>query len=241
MIHPSAQVAQGAKIANDAQIGPFCKIANGVTLASGVILEPHVTLEAGVHLGQHTHLYPFAHLGNGHNHIMIHEGCTIREFTKIGTHVEDHDPIIIHPHCYIMAYATIRSGVQIQEHCTITNNVHLSRHCICQSRVIVAAKVSIAEHCTIGTGSMIGGVSTVTHNIPPYCLVEGSPHAMIRGLNLVGMRRYCKDRHSINQVKKAFMRLKRVDFSRSEARKMLSTAEDTHARQLIAFVATHQL
>lgn len=241
MIHPTAQIAQGAKIADGVQIGPFCQVADGVTLESAVILEAHVTLEAGVHLGKHTHLYPFVHLGNSHNSVMIHEGCTIREFTEIGTHVEDRDPIIIHPHCYIMAYVTMRSGVQVHEYCIITNNVYLGENCTCQSRVIVAAKAHIAKKCTLGAGSMIGGVSAVTHDIPPYCLVEGAPCATIRGLNLVGMRRNFEDRHSISRVKKAFISLKKSDFSRSLAQKMLFTVEDMHARQFVAFVAAHRI
>lgn len=241
MIHPTAQIAQGAKIADGVQIGPFCQVADGVTLESAVILEAHVTLEAGVHLEKHTHLYPFVHLGNSHNSVMIHEGCTIREFTEIGTHVEDRDPIIIHPHCYIMAYVTMRSGVQIHEYCIITNNVYLGENCTCQSRVIVAAKAHIAKNCTLGAGSMIGGVSAVTHDIPPYCLVEGSPRATIRGLNLIGMRRNFEDRRSISHVKRAFMQLKKSHVPSLEAKQMLPTAEDAYAKQFLAFVATHKV
>jgi len=241
MIHPSAEISRGAKIAESVQIGPYCRIADNVTLESGVILEPHVTLGSGVYLNRGTHVHAFAHLGNGRNSVMVHEGCTIREFSQIGSHAEDRTPIVIHPHCYIMAYVMIRSGVEIHEHCTITNSVYLGENCTCQSRVIVAAKAHIAKNCTLGTGSMIGGVSSVIHDIPPYCLVEGSPRATIRGLNLIGMRRNFEDRRSISHIKRAFMQLKKSHVPSLEAKQMLPAAEDAYAKQFLAFVATHKV
>jgi len=239
MIHPTAQIAKGATIATNVQIGPFCHISEGVTLKSGVILEPHVILKSAVTVGKNSHLYAFAQVGNGKTTVSIGNDCTIREFSTIGILPDDDEPITISSNCYIMGYVEIRSGVEIQTGCIITNNVLLDRHSKCQEGVIVAAKASVAENCTIGRGVMVGGVSAVQGDIPPYCLVEGHPHAYIRGLNLIGMRRNFENRESITQVKKAFMRLKKKSFSSLEASRMLPATKDIHAKRFIAFIATH--
>jgi len=241
MIHPSAQIAQGAKIADNVQIGPFCHVSRDVTLQSGVILEPHVTLENGVTIGAHSHLYAFVHIGNGKATVTIEKACTIREFTKIGTLSTDNQPIVISADCYIMGYVEIRSGTKIQKGCIITNSVLLDRNSQCQEGVIIGAKATVAQNCTIGRGVMVGGASAVQGDIPPYCLAEGYPDATIRGLNLIGMRRNFEDRESITQVKKSFMHLKKKDFSPLEASHMLPTVNDTHAKRFITFIATHKV
>jgi|GEM_PF-2941238 UDP-N-acetylglucosamine acyltransferase len=241
MIHPTAQIAGGAQIAADVQIGAYCKVSKDVKLASAVILEPHVTVEGPVTIGAKSHLYSFVHIGNGENPILIGASCHIREFTHIATDDRETGSVTIEDACYIMAYADIHTDVTIEEACIITNNVIVSRGSHCQSNVIIGAKASIAENCTIGTGTMIGGVSAVKHDIPPYCLVEGYPDATIRGLNLVGMRRGFQDRKSISNVKQVFIQLKKVDFAQEHATVLLPEINDMHAQTFVRFVATHPI
>jgi UDP-N-acetylglucosamine acyltransferase len=241
MIHPTAQIADGAQIAADVQIGAYCKVSKEVTLASAVILEAHVTVEGPVTIGEKSHLFPFSHIGNGTDHISIGRSCHIREFTHIATDESETGSVMIGDACYIMAYADIHTDVGIEEHCIITNNVILGRGSYCQSRVIIGAKATVAENCTIGAGTMIGGVSAVMHDIPPYCLVEGHPDATIRGLNLVGMRRGFQDRKSISSVKQVFMQLKKVGFDQESAAALLAKIEDTHAQTFVRFVAAHSI
>ena len=241
MIHPTAQIAKGAKIAEDVQIGPFCRISKDVILESGVRLEPHVTLNGKVTLGEKVHLHAFVEMGNGTVAITIDEGCTVREFTKIGTRLTDDKTIHISSDCFIMGYVEIRSGVEVGQNCIITNSVLLSKDSRCEEKVIIGAKASLDEQCVIGRGTMIGGASAVQNDIPPYCLAEGYPHAAIRGLNLVGMRRSFKDKKSISEVKKVLMHLRKKGYSSQEAADMLPNAKDTYARYFIAFVATHDI
>ncbi len=241
MIHPTAQIAEGAKIADNVQIGPFCRISKDVVLKSGVILEPHVTLEGNITLEEQTHLYAFVEIGNGTTAVMIEEGCTVREFAKIGTHPDDKQIIHLSSGCYIMGYVEIRSGVEVGSDCIITNSVLLDQYSTCEKKVVIGAKASLAKHCSIGRGAMIGGVSAIHSDIPPYCLAEGYPHAVIRGLNLVGMRRNFGNRESITEVKKVFMRLKKKGFSSLEAVQLLSETRDRHAQQFVSFIATHSV
>jgi len=241
MIHPTAVIEEGAQIAQDVMIGPYCKISKGAILESGVILEAHVTVKALVTLRDNCHLFAFSRIGNGTSHITIGEACHIREFTHIATEEGATESVTIGDRCYIMAYADIRANVIIENDCIITNNVLLSQGSRCQTKVILGAKASVAEYCTIGTGSMIGGVSTVTQNIPPYCLVEGHPDATIRGLNLVGMRRGFEDRKSIRHVKHVFMQLKKVNFNQDKASALLLDIDDPHAHTFVRFVSLHNI
>ena len=241
MIHPTAVIEKGAQIDHGVRIGPYCRVSKGVHLSRGVILESHVVIEAHVTIKKNSHLFSFVHIGNGKSHITIGEFCYIREFAQIATDDADSGSVSIGDHCYIMAYAHIHTDVSIAEACIVTNNVILSQGSRCQTRVIIGAKATVAKKCTIGAGSMIGGVSAVQHDIPPFCLVEGHPRATIRGLNLVGMRRNFKDRKSITAMKHAFVHLKKVHFCTKEASKLLDTLEDAYAKQFVAFISTHTI
>jgi len=241
MIHPTAQIDPKSNIATDVQIGAYCKVEGDVLLENGVILEPHVTIQGKVTIRENTHLYPFSHIGNSKASVTIGRECHIREFAQIGVEDVDTTPITIDDHCYIMAYVDIQSGAKIQENCTLTNHVVLGKGAHCQSKVVIGAKATVADGCTIGTGTMIGGVSAVKHDIPPFCLVEGNPDAHIRGLNLVGMRRGFEDRKSIFAVKQVFRELKKERFSTQYASTLYHQVEDIHAKIFVKFVSTHKI
>jgi UDP-N-acetylglucosamine acyltransferase len=53
---------------------------------------------------------------------------------------------------------------------------------------------------------MIGGGSVLTQDIPPFCLAEGN-RAVLRGLNLNGLRRRFDNREDIDAIKKAYKQI----------------------------------
>ena len=53
---------------------------------------------------------------------------------------------------------------------------------------------------------MIGGASAVAQDIPPFCLAEGNK-AVLRGLNLTGLRRRFDNREDIDAIKHAYREL----------------------------------
>ncbi|MDP6310098.1 MAG: acyl-[acyl-carrier-protein]--UDP-N-acetylglucosamine O-acyltransferase, partial [Prochlorococcaceae cyanobacterium ETNP14_MAG_4] len=48
--------------------------------------------------------------------------------------------------------------------------------------------LGIHQFVHIGRLAMVGGMTRVDRDVPPYCLVEGQP-GRVRGLNRVGLRR----------------------------------------------------
>ena len=52
MIHPTAIIQSGAKIANDVSIGPFSVIGENVSIGSGTTVAAHVVIEGWTEIGQ---------------------------------------------------------------------------------------------------------------------------------------------------------------------------------------------
>ena len=63
-IHPSAIIAETARIADDVVIGPFSVVGPDVVLAKGVKLHSHVVVEGHTEIGEGTEVFSFAVLGS---------------------------------------------------------------------------------------------------------------------------------------------------------------------------------
>ena len=66
----------------------------------------------------------------------------------------------------------------IERKICIKGKVHIGKN------VWVGRNVCIMPDVEIGDGSIIGANSVVTHNVPPYCVVAGSPATIIRRNNI---------------------------------------------------------
>jgi UDP-N-acetylglucosamine acyltransferase len=83
---------------------------------------------------------------------------------------------------------------------------------------------------------MVGGISKVTRDVPPYFLVEGNP-AQAYGLNSVGLRRAEFDAQTLAELKECYKLMYRSGRNVSQAldamREIVKTSQGRH---LIAFV-----
>lgn len=83
---------------------------------------------------------------------------------------------------------------------------------------------------------MIGGASAVAQDIPPFCLAEGNK-AVLRGLNLTGLRRRFDNREDIDAIKHAYKELFELGKPLQEvARELFETDENKHVKELASFV-----
>ena len=63
LVHPSAVIEPGAKVADDVIIGPFSYIGSEVILHSGVQIKSHVVVTGKTEIGQESVVYSFAVIG----------------------------------------------------------------------------------------------------------------------------------------------------------------------------------
>jgi UDP-N-acetylglucosamine acyltransferase len=94
----------------------------------------------------------------------------------------------------------------------------------------------VHQFCRIGAYSMLGGVSGVPKDVPPYVIANGQ-RAHIIGLNLVGLRRNGFDQRQRSRIKAVYKLLFRSGLRLEEA---LSRAETEHpgteTNAIIAFI-----
>jgi UDP-N-acetylglucosamine acyltransferase len=103
----------------------------------------------------------------------------------------------------IMAYSHIAHDCFVGNNNVLANCATLAGHVTIEDRVTVGGLVAIHQFCRLGTLSMIGGCSKVVQDVPPYSVSDGHP-SVVRGLNLIGLRRANFSQSSISLLKKAF-------------------------------------
>lgn len=197
-IHPTAIVEKGAQLGADVFIGPFCTIGANVKIGSGTRLISHVVITGHTTIGSNNVIYPFASLGQpspdrkykGEDAtLIIGDNNDIRESVTmhIGTSADKGTTTIGSNNLFM-------AGTHVAHDCTVGSQVILANYAQLAGHVEIADNVTIGglsgihQHVRVGTHSIIGGHAGVDHDVPPYSSVSGR-RAVLKGLNLVGLRR----------------------------------------------------
>lgn len=251
-IHPTAQVAADAQIAEDVEIGPYAVVGPRVRIGPRTHVGPHVVIEGDTHIGEECHIFPFAVLGTlpqdkkipsvedaivGRLRIgarnTIREHVTIHGGTPYGTGetiVGDDNMLLIGSH--------IGHDSRVGNHCVFTNGSMAAGHTVIHDSVILGAMVGVHQFARVGRMAMVGAGSMLSHDAPPFALVQGD-RARLIGVNLVGLKRNgVPDPHSAN-IKKAYRLLfwRRGNLAeRLGAVRASSTADDPMVDEIVDFV-----
>jgi UDP-N-acetylglucosamine acyltransferase len=207
-IHPTAIVDPKAQIGEDCDIGPYCVIGEHVVIGPGCRLVSHVVIDGHTRLGQRNTIYPFASIGlrtqdlkwkGGFTRTEIGDQNTIREYVSIHSATGDGEATVIGSQNTILAGSHIGHNVIMGNKC-IVSMAALAGHVLMEDSALVGGLAAVHQFCRIGTMSIIGGVSKVIQDVPPYMLVDGNP-AEVKALNKVGL-----DRNGVSEEAQAALK-----------------------------------
>jgi UDP-N-acetylglucosamine acyltransferase len=212
-VHPTAVVAEGARLAAGVRIGPFCVVGPDVSLGEGVALESHVAVAGVTEIGPRTRVWPFASIGHAPQdlkyrgeptRLVIGADCLIREHVTMNpgtvqgaglTRVGDRGLFMV--------------GVHVGHDCVIgddvvfANNATLGGHVEVGEQVVLGGLSAVHQRVRIGRGAMVGGMTGVEKDVIPYGLVIGD-RARLAGLNLVGLKRRGVAHEEIHRIRAAY-------------------------------------
>lgn len=252
MIHPTAIISPDAKIGPDVQIGPFSVIGANVELGAGCILHSHVVIEGTSSIGEKNEFFPFTLIG-GRTQDMKYAGeptrleigdrNVFREGSTIHRGTFDHTPTRIGNDNLFLIDSHVAHECQLGDHIILSNNATLAGHITVEDYVIVSGLSAIHQFCKVGCHSIIGGCSRVTHDVPPYMIVEGHP-AVTRGINLIGLQRRGFTTDDLRALKSAYKKLflKREVNMKAALSSLRAEApsNNPHVKHLLAFVESSE-
>lgn len=196
-IHQFSCVEDGAVIADDVVIGPYCYIQKGVKLGAGCILESHVTILSGTEIGERCKFSQGAIIGGTpqdlkykgeESFLKIGSDNVIREYVTIHRGSGEGTSTTIGDNNFIMAFVHIGHNCHIGTGVTITNNCGLSGHVTVEDGVVIGGMVGVHQFVRIGQFAMIGGMSRIVRDAPPY-MQSGGMEQQVYDINAVGLRR----------------------------------------------------
>lgn len=226
MIHPSAHVHPEAKIHPSVEIGPWCSVGPHVEIGAGTRLVSHVVLEGWTKIGENNQIFPFSVLGavpqdlkyNGEaTRLIIGDHNTIRENVtmNLGT-VQGGGETRVGNHSLIMAYTHLGHDCIVGDHCIIANYGGLAGHVILEDYVTIGGMTGISQFVRVGAHTYIGGQSGLERDVPPYTIALGARPCIIKGTNIVGLRRRGFAAERIQKINEAVKLWTRPDIQKEQ-------------------------
>lgn len=249
-IHPTAIVHPKAKIAATADIGPYCVVHENVEINAHVRLDSHVVVDGWTTLGEGCRVHSFASLGGDSQDlkfkgektfVKIGSKTTIREYVTINGGTGEGTETVVGSSCHIMAYAHIAHNCVVGDHVVIANCGTLAGHVVVEDMAVIGGLVAIHQFCRVGAMSILGGCSKVIQDIPPFMMGDGHP-AVVRGLNLLGMKRRGVTEEAQREIKKAFKIIYKSGLNTSNAVKEIQSQnfQSKEIEQLLQFISASQ-
>jgi UDP-N-acetylglucosamine acyltransferase len=213
MIHPTAVISPGARIGEGVTIGAYSIVGEKVVVHDGCRIGPHVTIEGDTSIGAGTSISQFASIGGPpqdfsyrgeETRVVIGERVMIREYVTVhrGT-VRGRGATVIGDDCYLMAYCHVAHDCVLGSGVIMANSAHLGGHIEVGTKAILGGIVAVHQFVRVGEFALVGGVSGVAKDVPPYTLASGA-RIYVYGLNEVGLRRHGFSRETIRALKRAF-------------------------------------
>lgn len=197
-IHPLSYVHPDAKLAEDVEVGPFCYVERAVEIGAGTRLDSHVTIKSGTTLGENNLVAQGAVLGGDPQdrkwsgeptYLVIGNKNVIREYVTIHRATGEGKSTRIGNDCYIMAYCHLGHNVTLEDSVTLANNVGLAGHVSVETMATFGGMVGVHQFTRIGKVAMVGAMTGVGRDVPPFTLVAGGIQQQVMDINAVGLRR----------------------------------------------------
>jgi len=212
-IHSTAIVEDGAKLGAGVEIGPFCLVGGDAVLGDGVRLLSHAIVKGKTEIGARTVIHPQAVIGGegqirkndfAEARLAVGADCVIREgVTMNGGSRSGGGLTRVGNNCFFMTCCHVGHDCVVEDDCTFANSAVLAGHVHVGQGVIFGGLSAVQQYGRVGRGAMIGGVTGVNTDVIPYGMATGD-HAVLGGLNIVGLKRRGLDRGTINAVRGAF-------------------------------------
>ncbi len=248
MIHPSAVIDPGARLAAGVEIGPFAVIGARVEIDEGTWVGPHTVIRGPTRIGRDNRIFQFASVGEDPQDMKYggEETCLeigdrnqIRECATLhrGT-IQDQGVTRIGDDNLFMAYTHVAHDCRIGNHVIMANAASLGGHVEIQDWAILGGFTIVHQFCRLGAHSFCAMGSALSKDVPPYVTVSGQPAAP-HGINSEGLRRRGFSPAAITAIKRAYRVLYLAGLKLDEALERIGglAAEAQEVAALAAFVA----
>ncbi len=216
-IHPTAVIDPSAEVGEDCEIGPYVVIEAGVRIGARNRIDPHCHLKGPMTMGDDCLVGTGAILGQDpqikknprgpFGAARIGSRNVFREYAQVHRSMYPEETTVVGDDGFFMVGSHIAHDCIVGNGCVVANYALLGGHIEMRDGAILAGGASVHQFTRIGELCIIGGLSAVSQDVPPYAMVTGSRPAIVNGINVVGLRRAGFSQEVRNKLRGAFRTL----------------------------------
>lgn len=220
-VHPTAIVDKRADLGEGVKVGPFAVIEANTRIGANCVIEAHAVIHSNVTMGESNVIGHGSIIGGDPQdrkyageptYLEIGNHNVFREFVTIHRATGEGKSTIVGDDCFLMAFCHLGHNVRLFSNITMANGVGVSGHVTIEDGANLGGMVGVHQFVRIGKYSMVGGMSKVVRDVPPFMLTEGQP-LRVYDINAVGLRRLGVDSRRRMALHKACKLLFRSEMS----------------------------
>ncbi len=245
MIHKTAIIEGDVKIGDNVNIGPYAYISGNIEIGDNSEIGHCVQIEGNVKIGKGNKIFHSAYIGappqdvayeGGESSVEVGDNNILREHVQIHRGTKEGTCTKLGSNCFLMGGAHLAHNVSVGNSVIIANNTLLGGYVELDDFSFVSGLCAFHQFVKIGKYVMIGGLTGISKDCPPYMTAVGYP-AKIIGINLVGLKRngFSGERRKV--IKDAYKLIYRSGKNVTQAVKELSGQKDNpDILELIEFI-----
>ena len=247
LIHPTALVAPGAKLADDVEIGPYTIIGEHVEIGAGTTVGAHAVITGHTKIGVHNQIFHFVSLGEAPQdkkyqgeptRLVLGDRNVVREFVTLnrGT-TKDRGVTTIGSDNLFMSYSHVAHDCIVGNQCVLANCSTLGGHVVLGDWVIMGGFAAVHQFCKVGAHAFLANNAAVTRDVPPYVMAVGGP-AKPHSINSEGLKRRGFSPQQIRNLRNAYRTLYRSGLRLEDAVERLTAAarDQPEVQLLVDFI-----
>ncbi len=244
-IHRSAIIEGDVEIGDDVEIGPHAYISGNVFIDSGTKIGAFVHITGNVKMGRNNIIHHSVSIGQPpqdvnyggeDTRVVIGNNNVIREFVTIHRATGNGNSTIVGSSNYIMAYVHIAHNCKIGNNITIANAAQLAGYVEVHDYAFVSGILGVHQWCRIGSYAMIGGMTRLNQDAPPFFITVGYEPRVI-GVNIVGLRRRGFTEENIEILRNAYRIIYRSSLQLEKALRTLEEnfPDNIYIKEIVRF------
>jgi UDP-N-acetylglucosamine acyltransferase len=245
-IHPSAVIDPSAELGEGVIVHPFTVIEANVQIGDGCEIGPHAVIRSLSRLGARNCVTVGAVVGDlpqdlkfrgEETYVVIGEGNLIREYATIHRATGEGNSTVIGDRNLLMAYSHVGHNCVLGSEIMMANCVQLAGHTVVEDFAVLGGMAATHQFARVGTMAMVGAMSGVRIDVPPYVLADGLPARPTR-VNSVALRRRGVSPEGVAGIREAFRILYRSDLNLSDgiARVRAEVAQTPEIVHMVEFI-----
>ena len=246
-IHPTAVVDKTAWIDPSAEIGPYAIVGPEAVIGPRTKVGAHAVVEHAT-LGADNVLHSGCYVGTPpqdlkyageKTRLVMGDKNVVRECVTMNRGTAQGGGLTkIGSNCLFMACSHIAHDCVVGDGVIVVNAVLLAGHVHIGDHAVLGGACAIHQFGRIGRYAMLGGASMNGQDVLPFAMTQGD-RAVMRGLNLLGLRRGGFSREAVSALKSAYRTLFSSGLTQIDALAKLKAGNPTpEVQEWIDFLET---